>query len=193
MRASTFLDAVLRPDAVSFVLTNRIPRRWCTRLMGWFSRIEHPVVRDLSIRAWKLFARDLNLEEARKTEFASLHDCFIRELRPGVRPIDSNPDVLISPCDGIVGASGRLDGDTLLQCKGSTYTLDELLHDQNLCNLYRAGSYVTLRLTPSMYHRFHAPYACRIREIIHVAGDAWNVTPTTLQRIDRVFCRNERA
>ena len=58
--------------------------------MGWFSRIEQPLVRDLSIATWQLFAGSLNLHEAKKTQFASLHDCFIRELKDGARPIDSD-------------------------------------------------------------------------------------------------------
>jgi phosphatidylserine decarboxylase len=34
---------------------------------------------------------------------------------------------------------------------------------------------------------------CTIDQVIHVPGDVWNVNPAALNRIDRVFCRNERA
>jgi phosphatidylserine decarboxylase len=44
-----------------------------------------------------------------------------------------------------------------------------------------------------MYHHFHAPCDCRIRQITYVAGDAWNLNPPALARIERLFCRNERA
>jgi phosphatidylserine decarboxylase len=64
-------------EDVNFLLTNRIPRRLATRFFGWFSQLEHPLVRDLSIGAWRLFA-DLDLTEAREKHFTSLHDCFIR-------------------------------------------------------------------------------------------------------------------
>jgi len=123
--------------------------------MAWFSRIEHPFVRSLSLSTWRLFAGDLNLDEARKTEFASLHDCFIRELKAGARPIEPRPAVIVSPCDGIVGASGRLSGRTAVQAKDSTYTLEELLCDRELADRDRNGVFVTLRLTSTMYHRFH--------------------------------------
>ena len=77
-------------EDLNFLLTNRIPRAALTRFMGWFSKIENPFVRDASIACWRLFS-DLDLSEAKKTEFKSLHDCFTRELRPGLRPADPDP------------------------------------------------------------------------------------------------------
>jgi len=44
-----------------------------------------------------------------------------------------------------------------------------------------------------MYHRFHAPHDCRIREVIYISGDTWNVNPIALERVEKLFCRNERA
>src|SRR5262245_54069888 len=102
------IDKIVQHDAINFVLTNRVPRRLLTRFMGWFSEIEQPLVRDLSIAVWKRFAGDLHLEEAKKTTFSSLHDCFIRELREGCRPIDFAPGTLVSPCDAIVGSCGQV-------------------------------------------------------------------------------------
>ena len=58
---------------------------------------------------------------------------------------------------------------------------------------HRNGIYVTLRLTSSMYHRFHAPYDCRVERVTYISGDTWNVNPIALKRIERLFCRNERA
>jgi len=161
--------------------------------MGWFSRIEHPLIRDLSIGVWKLFDTDLNFGEARKAAFTSLHDCFIRQLLPGARPIDPSPDIVVSPCDAIVGACGRLAGTEAIQAKGFAYTLEDLLGGPRLVSEYRDGCYVTLRLTTGMYHRFHAPYDCSVDEVIYISGDTWNVNPAALTRIARLYCRNERA
>src|SRR6202790_360283 len=96
-------------EDLNFLLTNRIPRAALTRFMGWFSKIEHPLIRQLSIACWRLFS-DLDLSEARKTTFKSLHECFTRELRPGSRPPDPDPRGVVSPCDAIVGAFGALHG-----------------------------------------------------------------------------------
>src|ERR1700692_1911493 len=118
MKTPTLIDRAFQQEDVNFILTNKLPRTLATRFMGWFSTIEHPLVRDASIGIWKLFAGELNLHEARKAHFTSLHDCFVREWKPGARPIDQTPHLLVSPCDGIVGASGRLRGTELIQAKG---------------------------------------------------------------------------
>jgi phosphatidylserine decarboxylase len=44
-----------------------------------------------------------------------------------------------------------------------------------------------------MYHRFHAPYDCRIDGVAYISGDTWNVNPIALKRIEKLFCKNERA
>ena len=58
---------------------------------------------------------------------------------------------------------------------------------------FRDGVYVTLRLTSSMYHRFHAPHDGRVEHVTYLSGDTWNVNPMALARVERLFCRNERA
>jgi phosphatidylserine decarboxylase len=179
-------------EDLNFLLTNRIPRRWLTLFVGRLSRVRNPFVRDTSIAVWKLFS-DLDLSEARKTHFDSLHDCFTRELKEGARPVDPDPAVLTSPCDGIIGASGRVLDGTVLQAKGFPYPVADLVGDPQLAARYRNGSYVTLRLTSSMYHRFHAPHDLRVERVTYISGDTWNVNPIALKRIERLFCKNERA
>jgi len=192
MRVRSALSRVFLQEDLNFLLTNRIPRALVTRFFGWFGKIEQPVVRDLSIAVWRLFA-DVDLAEAEQAKFLSLHDCFIRKLKDGARPIDPDPALLTSPCDAIIGASGEIEGDQLIQAKGLTYTLLDLLRDPELVGLYRDGRYVTLRLTSSMYHRFHAPHECRVEQVTYVSGDTWNTNPITVKRVERLFCKNERA
>jgi phosphatidylserine decarboxylase len=192
MTVRSVIAGVLQQEDLNFLLTNRIPRQLATRFMGWFSQIEHPLVRSLSIGAWRLFA-DVDLSDAKRTRFRSLHDCFTRELKAGARPIDPDPAVLVSPCDGIVGASGRIEGTTVIQAKGFPYTLEDLLVDPALARRYRDGRYVTLRLTAGMYHRFHAPHDCRVKQVTYISGDTWNVNPIALKRVEKLFCKNERA
>ena len=122
-----------------------------------------------------------------------MHACFTRELKPGAHPVDRDPHVITSPCDAIVGACGRIDRNELIQAKGFPYTLQDLLIDPQLVQLYHDGQYATLRLTPSMYHRFHAPYDCTVDKVTYVSGDTWNVNPIALNRIAKLFCENERA
>jgi phosphatidylserine decarboxylase len=186
------IQRVLEQEDLNFLLTNRIPRRLATQFIGWFSQIEQPLVRDISIGLWRFFS-DLDLREAKSTRFRSMHDCFTRELKDGARPVDRSADILVSPCDAIVGATGMIAGTDLYQIKGFPYTLEELLCDGDLVEAHRDGRYVTLRLTSSMYHRFHAPHDCRVDQVTYISGDTWNVNPIALRRVEKLFCKNERA
>jgi phosphatidylserine decarboxylase len=183
---------VTQQEDLNFLLTNRIPRRMVTRFMGWFSKIEQPLVRDLSLKVWQAFA-DLELEDSARSDFRSMHDCFTRELRPGARPLAMDPRIVVSPCDGIVGGSGKIDGVNLIQAKGFPYTLMDLLGEKELVEHYRNGRYVTLRLTSSMYHRFHAPHDLTVEKVQYVSGDTYNTNPIALKRVEKLFCKNERA
>ena len=192
MTIRSLISVLSQQEDLNFLLTNRIPRAALTRFMGWFSKIEQPMIRDVSIACWRLFS-DLDLSEARKTSFKSLHDCFTRELRPGLRPPDPDPSIVVSPSDAIVGAFGAIADTELFQVKGAYYSLLDLLGDPALVEAHRNGRFVTLRLTSSMYHRFHAPHDCRIEQVTFISGDTWNVNPVALKRIERLFCKNERA
>ncbi|MEM8768705.1 MAG: archaetidylserine decarboxylase [Pseudomonadota bacterium] len=193
LHAETPLERLTPAERLNFLLTNRIPRRAATRFMGWFSKLEHPLLARASIALWQRFADDLRLFEARQRHFRSLHECFIRELKAGVRPVDLDPAVLASPCDAEVGAFGELKGLEALQAKGFPYGVEELLGDRRLAERYRDGRYLTLRLKSSMYHHFHAPLKGQTHEIVYHSGDTWNVNPIALRVVERLFCRNERA
>ena len=192
MTARALIDRIVQQENLNFLLTNRIPRRWLTLFVGWLARIENRWVCVVSIGIWHLFS-DLDLSEARTRRFTSLRDCFTRELKVGARPIDPAPQVLTSPCDALVGACGRVSDGMVLQAKGFPYPLMDLLGDSELVHYYRGGQFATLRLTSSMYHRFHAPAACRVEQVNYISGDTWNVNPIALRRVERLFCKNERA
>jgi phosphatidylserine decarboxylase len=140
-----------------------------------------------------MFADDLRLHESKTTDFRSLHEVFIRELKDGARPIDPDPEVVVSPCDAIVGEHGRINGTECIQAKGFPYTLLDLLGDQALVERHRDGQFITLRLQANMYHRFHAPVGGRVRNVTYISGDTWNVNPVALKRVEKLFCKNERA
>jgi phosphatidylserine decarboxylase len=192
MNAKSLIARLTQQEDFNFFISNRIPRRSATRLVGWWSRIEHPWICKGSIAVWRFFS-DLDLREAKTTDFKSVHDCFTRELKDGARSIDMRATHLVSPSDGLLGAYGSVERGTVLQAKGSPYSLSELLADEELASYYEGGEFATLRLTSSMYHRFHAPADCRVEQVNYIAGDAWNVNPVALKRVDRLFCKNERA
>lgn len=188
----TLAGRLLEWPALNFALTNCIPRRALTLFTGWFARCEQPLVRSASIALWRFFA-DVDLGDAARSDFRSLHEAFTRELKPGARPLDPDESALLCPCDAVVGACGSVRSGQALQAKGHDYPLAELLGDAQLARDFEGCEYVTLRLTAGMYHRFHAPAECEVRQVDFMAGDVWNVNPQALARVPRLYCSNERA
>jgi phosphatidylserine decarboxylase len=190
-----FQKWMLQED-LNFLLTNRIPRITLTRFMGWWSQIRHPWVVKFSMAVWRLFS-DLDLSDAKHKKFDSLHACFTRELVPGARVVDPDPALMTSPCDAIVGACGEIRQGQVFQAKGFPYQLQTLLgespHCQHWQQVLEGGKYLTLRLTSSMYHRFHAPQDVHLKHVTYISGDTWNVNPVALKRVEQLFCKNERA
>ena len=184
--------SLLVQEDLNFLLTNRVPRVALTRFMGWFSQIRSPWLARASIAVWRLFT-DLDLSDARPQRYESLHACFTRELRPGARTVDPDPGILTSPCDAIVGACGQVVQGQLYQAKGMGYRLAELFGPSQDAKAFDGGTYVTLRLTSAMYHRFHAPHDLHVEHVTYLWGDTWNVNPIALKRVERLFYRNERA
>ncbi|HED17813.1 MAG TPA: phosphatidylserine decarboxylase [Gammaproteobacteria bacterium] len=187
------IHSLSQNEKINFLLTNRIPRRFATQLMGWYSQIKSPLLTRFSLFVWKLFANDLDLSDAKQSNFNSLHECFIRELKPDARTVDWRENIITSPCDAIIGCCGTIKGSTVYQAKGFPYELEDLIPDRELQKKYHNGVFVTLRLKSSMYHRFHAPVDCNIRQLTYISGDTWNVNPVALRRIEQLYCKNERA
>ena len=179
-------------ETLNFLLTNRIPRVVLTRLMGWYSSLPSVWLTRLSLAVWRLFS-DIDLSEAEPRQYTRLQEVFTRRLRPGARTVDADPDVFASPCDAIVGACGRVDAGQLLQAKGSAYRIEDLVPGTAGETPFSGGTYITLRLTSAMYHRFHAPHDLTVEQVNYISGDAFNVNPPALARLPGLFCRNERA
>ncbi|MFP5482115.1 MAG: archaetidylserine decarboxylase [Gammaproteobacteria bacterium] len=178
-------------ESANFMLTNRIPRLFSSWLMGKVSKIKHPWFAQPALWLWRHFA-DLSLHEAQKQQFNSIHDCFTRALKPGMRPVATNA-LGTSPCDGILGAHGVVENGSLLQVKGFPYAIEELLVDPVLAMKFHGHRYLTIRITASMYHRMHSPLDGVVEQVDYIHGDTWNVNPVALKRVEKLFCKNERA
>lgn len=196
MKIRRLFQTWMLQEDLNFLLTNRIPRITLTRFMGWWSQIKHPWVVKSSMAVWGWFS-DLDLSDAKQQKFDSLHACFTRELRPGARIVNPAPAWMTSPCDAIVGACGTIVQGQVFQAKGFPYQLQTLLGGSGRCAHWPAvlegGTFITLRLTSSMYHRFHAPHDVLLEHVTYISGDTWNVNPVALKRVQELFCKNERA
>ena len=178
-------------EALNFLITNRLPRRLATRLVGQVSKVEAWPIAPLALLAWKTFC-DVDLSDAAERHFRSLHHGFTRALRPGARLFDDDHGTICSPCDAILGAHGPIEGGRILQVKAMPYALSELAGAEVAARM-EGGCFATLRLTAGMYHRFHAPADLTIEAVEHIPGDCWNVNPPALKRVAGLYCRNERA
>ena len=192
MTISRTLRKILANEDINFLLTNRIPRQSLTLLMGKVSQIQSPAFTKLALKMWSWFDK-FDMSEAKADKFQSIHDFFIRELKPGARPIAEDAACLISPCDGIIGAHGEIREGQLFQAKGYDYQLEELIGKEAVARQWLNGKFLTLRIRSSMYHRFHAPCPGRLTQVRYFSGDTWNVNPIALKRVEKLFCKNERA
>lgn len=178
-----------------FILFQRVlPARLLGRVVHAATRSRVPWFKDLLIRGFvRLYAVDVaEAAEPVPAGYASFNAFFTRALRPGARPDDPDPAAILCPADGRVQQLGPIAGDALLQVKGLTYDVAELLGDAAAAARYRDGSFATIYLAPWNYHRVHAPLAGRVARMTHVPGELWSVNATTAARVPRLFARNER-
>lgn len=147
-----------------------------------------PVLGHLALR----LGMDLSEAELELTEYSSLHALFVRRLQPGLRPLEASLGGVTSPVDGCVSAVGRVDQGTLIQAKGVSYSLAQLLGDQQLADELDGGTYVTLYLRPKDYHRIHAPLPGVITGVRHIPGALFPVKPYMVRHLKGLFVRNER-
>lgn len=111
------------------------------------SRMSKPLIRPF-VRKNHIDLRDYYAEN-----FHCFNDCFTRQIREPLRPIDPRPEHFIAPCDGLLSVY-PVRGDTVLPVKQSRYTLSDLLEDPRLAGRYRDGLCLVFRLCVEHYHRY---------------------------------------
>ncbi|KAI1079324.1 phosphatidylserine decarboxylase [Whalleya microplaca] len=121
----------VRPDGPWQVqVMSTLPLKAISRLWGKFNELTIPYY--LRVPGFKLysFIFGVNLDEVSEPDlhvYPNLASFFYRTLKPGVRPLDPNPNALLSPSDGRVLQFGKIEGNDIEQVKGMTYTIDALL------------------------------------------------------------------
>jgi phosphatidylserine decarboxylase len=170
------------------------PKNVFSRLVGACARLTLP--RRLRAPVYSAFARrvgaDLSEAELPLEEYPSLDAFFTRRLRPGVREIPSDPNVIISPCDGYVAEHGVASGGRMIQAKGHDYKLAALLGDTEAAARFEGGTYITIYLAPRNYHRVHFPEGGEVTGFQHIPGAAFPVNAVAVRHISGLFTKNER-
>ena len=170
-----------------------LPQHLISRALGRLAAAEAPWVRGPLIRA---FARTygVDMAEAERSDlagYASFNDFFTRALAPGARPVDSDPESVVSPADGVVSQAGVIERGELIQAKGIRYSFATLA-DACAGPGFEGGPFVTVYLSPSDYHRVHLPLAGRLVRTVAVPGRLFSVNATTEAGVPGLFAVNER-
>lgn len=171
-----------------------VPQQQLSKAAGRLAASTHPLVKRAFIRSFAK-AYDIKLDEYERQSFNaydSFNDFFTRELRDDARTIDATVHGIISPADGIISQLGQIQDHKLLQAKGRHYDIGQLLANSEDGSYFTDGSFATVYLAPSNYHRVHMPFAGTLTTTRYVPGTLFSVNTTTAANIPDLFARNER-
>jgi phosphatidylserine decarboxylase len=179
-----------------FVLVRLLPKSALSRLVGALCRLPAPrgLIRWAIRRFVAVFGVNTAESERPVEEYPTFTEFFTRRLKAGARSIPPGP-AAVSPVDGTVGLCGPLEEGRLLQAKGRSYTLAELLGGPDAeadARVFAGGSFATIYLAPYNYHRIHVPLGGEITGYTYVPGNLWPVNPGGVRNIAKLFCVNER-
>jgi len=172
------------------------PQRALSDLIGW--GVRHSVALPPSVRTpfLRSFARTYGIavDEAEKPleQYTGLQEFFTRRLKPGIRAIDPSADTVLCPADGTVSEVGRFADSTVIDAKGTSFSLAELVADGDLARALEGGSFQVTYLSPRDYHRVHSPVTGDIVAWHYVPGKLFPVNTRSVLREPGLFAKNER-
>jgi phosphatidylserine decarboxylase len=176
-------------------LQHIIPQHFLSKMMWRLTRCEYKwllkLILPLFIRLFKV-----NMKEAKNPDwksYSSFNNFFTRELNDDAREVSAEQNTIVSPVDGAISQLGKINADLIFQAKGHAYSLTQLVGDrEDLGETFKDGEFNTIYLSPKDYHRIHMPVDGTLKEMIHVPGQLFSVSPTTVENVPALFARNER-
>lgn len=176
------------------VFQNLVPQQTLSEVVGYLAKSQNKYIKKAFVHTFAK-AYDISLDEYARGSldaYDSFNDFFTRELKDGQRPIDDSVDAITCPADGVVSQIGHIQAGQLLQAKGREYDVGQLLADFELGKAFIDGSFATIYLAPSNYHRVHMPFDGRLIATHYVPGTLFSVNNTTANHVPDLFARNER-
>ncbi|WP_290793850.1 phosphatidylserine decarboxylase, partial [Halomonas sp.] len=147
-----------------------LPHHLLSRLVGWLAECRTPWLKNALVQAFiRQFRVDMDeAAEPDPTAYATFNDFFTRVLEEGARPIGEG---MVSPADGTLSQFGPIEAGQLLQAKGHRFSAMELLGGDGVAaRRFLGGSFATVYLSPSDYHRVHMPVSGTLTEMVYVPG-----------------------
>jgi phosphatidylserine decarboxylase len=170
------------------------PQRFLSTLIGWLATRRLP--RRIETMLLRLYANIYSVNSAEAecaiSDYDTVQEFFTRRLRLQARPISTEKDCVVSPCDGRVCEAGLATSGKLLEAKGSLFTLRNLLADDALADRLTGGAYLAVYLSPRDYHRVHSPVNGQIVSWRHIPGSLFPVGSGSVEREPGLFAKNER-
>lgn len=176
------------------VFQNLVPQQTLSEVAGYLAKSQNKYVKKAFVHTFAK-AYDISLDEYARGSldaYDSFNDFFTRELKDGQRPIDDGIGAITCPADGVVSQIGHIQAGQLLQAKGREYDVGQLLADFELGKAFVDGSFATIYLAPSNYHRVHMPFDGTLVATHYVPGTLFSVNNTTANHVPDLFARNER-
>jgi len=148
-------------------------------------------------RFLEFFKDQINMAEVKYPlqHFKTFNEFFIRELKPGARPIAcmNRNDVAVCAADCRLMAFQSVEDSTRFWIKGKKFSIRGLLGKNVNPNAFLDGSLVIFRLAPQDYHRFHVPVSGVIEQFVDVSGSLYTVNPIAVNsKYCNVFTENKR-
>lgn len=179
-----------------FILSQHLlPHHLLSRLAGSLANCTWSWVKNPFIN-WFVNRYQVDMSQAAEpnpTAYACFNDFFTRALRPDARPLDPDQNSILCPADGVISQMGSIAHGRVIQAKGQSFSVLELLGGNSAhASQFQGGQFATVYLSPSDYHRVHMPLTGTLREMIHVPGKLFSVNQTTAANVPELFARNER-
>ncbi len=133
---------------------------------------------------------DIDMDLYHKKNWISFDDFFTRKIRSKNRPVNQDDDAFVSPCDGRLSVYDIKD-DATFEIKGSHYTTESLLADENRAEEFAGGKALVFRLCVDDYHRYCFPCDGQILYLLNIKGKLHTVRPIALEKYP-VFIQNAR-
>jgi phosphatidylserine decarboxylase len=170
------------------------PKTLWSRFLGWLVYANLPSFIVKPAMKWFSNRYQLNLNEAEfpLEHYENLGQLFTRKLKANTHTIDQTINTAVSPADGHVLNSGKIDQGRLIQCKGRDFHVADLLQNKAIAEQFLGGSWCTVYLSPRDYHRVHHPIEGQVTQTHYITGKLWPVNQAAVQEVSRLFCVNER-